>query len=515
MVKSGRLGINVIFNVILTLSQIIIPIITFPYISRVLLPEGTGIYDFLNSFIGYFSMFAMLGVSTYAIKACAVNRDNKIELTKTVHEILILTSISTLIAIICLICCMFFIEKINNNIIIAAVIAIGLFSQTFGMSWLCSAMEQYAFISIKSLIFNILNLILIFIFVKNRDDLLIYAVIVSASTFLSNVTNVFYLKKYFYFKPQKNYNLKKHILPLLIFFCFTLSTTIYTNIDRVMIGFMLNDEAVGLYSASYKICHIISTVIISIGAVLLPRLSYYISQGRKEEFFNIIRKAVNIVLVLAVPSIIYFEFYAADSVLLFLGDNYAGSITSMQILLPTILLIGLSNLIGIQYLVPLGKEKHVMFSTLIGAVVDVVLNASLIYFIGIEGTAIGTLVAEFSVFLYQFIIIGKDRKEFIKNINIKTLIYIFLLTVPMLLILKCVLDLGSLWNFIISVLCFGVFYIIALLLSKNEIVKLALNIFRRQNKTSNKSENFQNITVESEKQNKQSDINPNDLKKEE
>lgn len=154
----------------------------------------------------------------------------------------------------------------------------------------------------------------------------------------------------------------------------------------------------------------------------------------------------------------------------------------MQILLPTILLIGLSNLIGIQYLVPLGKEKHVMFSTLIGAVVDVVLNASLIYFIGIEGTAIGTLVAEFSVFLYQFIIIGKERKEFTKNINIKTIIYIFLLTVPMLLILKCVLDLGSLWNFIISVLCFGVFYIIALLLSKNEIIKLAINIFKRESK---------------------------------
>ena len=180
--------------------------------------------------------------------------------------------------------------------------------------------------------------------------------------------------------------------------------------------------------------------------------------------------------------LIYFEFYAADSVLLFLGDNYAGSITSMQILLPTILLIGLSNLIGIQYLVPLGKEKHVMFGTLIGAVVDVVLNASLIYFIGIEGTAIGTLVAEFSVFLYQFIIIGKERKEFIKNINIKTIIYIFLLTVPMLLILKCVLDLGSLWNLIISVLCFGVFYIIALLLSKNEIIKLAINIFKRESK---------------------------------
>ena len=156
-----------------------------------------------------------------------------------------------------------------------------------------------------------------------------------------------------------------------------------------------------------------------------------------------------------------------------------------------------------------------MVSTIIGAVVDVVLNASLIYFIGIEGTAIGTLVAEFSVFLYQFIIIGKERKEFIKNINLKTLIYIFLLTVPMLLILKCVLDLGSLWNIVISVLCFGVFYIIALLLSKNEIVKLALNIFRRQNKISNKSENSQNITVESEKQNKQSDINSNDLKKEE
>lgn len=479
---------NAFFNMFLTLSQIIIPLITFPYVSRVLAPEGVGQYDFLNSFIGYFSMAAMLGIPTYAIKACAVVRDDRMQLSKTIHEVLIINSISALVSIAVLTICVTLIAKLNSQIMLVVIIGVGLYSQCFGMSWLCSAMEQYAFISIKSVGFNILNLILIFILVKDENDVGVYAAIIAISLLLSNLTNVLYLKKYFTLKHIGNYNLKKHLKPIIVFFCFTIATTIYTNIDRVMIGFMMDDTAVGLYSTSYKINHLIVTVITSISSVLLPRLSYLIKQGQKEAFDNLIKKAVNIVLILAIPSIIFFEFYAKDAIFIFLGDQYELSVVPMKILLPTLLFIGLTNLIGMQYLVPIGKEKHMMISTICGAIVDIVINAILIPIIGINGAAIGTLVAEATVLIYQGILIKKDIKVFLKGINIKSIICIILFTLPCIAVLNRYVVLQPYLELLIGVLSFGLLYLLALFVSKNEIIIMVKNfILSKLHKTCQKN----------------------------
>lgn len=481
MNSSGKgLVKNVFFNVILTLSSVIMPLITFPYISRVLGPSGTGTYDFLNSFIGYFSMFATLGIPTYAIRSCATARDDKIKLSQNVHEIIMIQMCSTLIAIVALVVCFIFIDKISNSALVGIAIAIGLFSQAFGFNWLCSALEKYAFISIKGICINIITLIFIFIFVKQPDDLLKYAIIMCGGNVLSTITSIFYLKKYVTIKPLQGYNLKQHVKPIIIFFCFTIATTIYTNVDRVMIGFMLNDTEVGLYSAGYKIAHIILTVVTSISAVLLPRLSYYMENKRMEEFEQIIRNATNVVLMLAIPSIIYFMAFADDAILFFLGDQYAGSVTSMRILLPTILIIGLTNLMGIQYLVPLGKEKHVMYSTILGGIVDIVINVPGILLIGIEGAAIGTLCAELAVFIYQFIIIGKERKIFLAGVNIKSILVLCFLSIPAMILLKIFVHMSHFYNLLISVSVFGVMYIITLFLTKNEVVMLIINKIRKK-----------------------------------
>lgn len=181
---------------------------------------------------------------------------------------------------------------------------------------------------------------------------------------------------------------------------------------------------------------------------------------------------------LAIPSVIYFMFYANDAIMLFLGEQYTGSVTSMRILLPTIIIIGMTNLIGIQYLVPLGKEKHVMISTLLGAVVDIIINLILIGLIGIEGAAIGTLCAELSVLIYQTIIIREDIKYFITGINLKTAAVMLLTTIPVLTVLKIFLNLGTLWNLIISVACFGLLYLLSLILTKNDVYVMAMSKVR-------------------------------------
>jgi O-antigen/teichoic acid export membrane protein len=188
----------------------------------------------------------------------------------------------------------------------------------------------------------------------------------------------------------------------------TVASTMYTNLDNVMVGFIATDTDVGYYGAAVKIKTILVSIVTSLGTVLLPRASYYIEHGEITEFKRITEKALNFVFLLATPLMIYFILFAKEGIFFLSGNAYAGSILPMQIIMPTLLFIGLSNIIGIQMLVPLGKEKVVLYSTAAGALVDLAINALLIPRFTSIGAAIGTLAAEFVVLVWQYIAL-KDR----------------------------------------------------------------------------------------------------------
>ena len=181
------------------------------------------------------------------------------------------------------------------------------------------------------------------------------------------------------------------------------AVNIYTNLDNVMLGFMKTDVDVGLYAAAVKVKTILTSLVTSLGAVLLPRLSYYIMEGKKEEFQGLIKKAYNFVIVIAFPLMLFTIFYAKDCLIFLSGNEFIGATLAMQIIAPTILLIGLSNLLGIQVLTPLNKEKQLVYSVVAGALVDLILNIIFIPKMGAAGASLGTLVAEFVVLTVQIL----------------------------------------------------------------------------------------------------------------
>ncbi len=180
------------------------------------------------------------------------------------------------------------------------------------------------------------------------------------------------------------------------------ATTVYTHLDVVMLGFMTTDTDVGYYNAAVKIKNVLVSVVTSLGTVLLPRASYYIEFGRMDEFRRISRKALHFVFLLASPLMLYFMLFAREGILFLSGPAYGGSIAPMQIIMPTLLFIGVTNILGIQILVPLGRERIVLYSEIAGAVVDVVINALLIPRFASSGAAVGTLVAEAVVLAVQY-----------------------------------------------------------------------------------------------------------------
>jgi O-antigen/teichoic acid export membrane protein len=348
-----------------------------------------------------------------------------------------------------------------------------------GMEWLYKALEQYTYITVRSVIFKFIALIFMFFLVHKQTDYVIYGGITIFAASASNILNLINAHKFINLKPVGNYNFRRHLKPVLIFFAMSCATTIYTNLDTVMLGFMTTDTDVGYYNAAVKIKVILVSVVTSLGTVLLPRASYYIQRGELKEFHRITRKALNFVFLMATPLFVYFIYFAKEGIFFLSGNNYVGSIIPMQVIMPTLLLIGITNILGIQILVPTGREKIVLYSEIVGAVVDVIINALLIPVYASTGAAIGTLVAEFAVFVVQFYALKDEILNTFRQIHyIKILIALSVGSIVSLWVK--ILNLECFFSLVISSLLFFGAYGFVLLILKEELFLEIFNTIKNK-----------------------------------
>lgn len=463
------LKLNFIMESILTMSTFIFPLITFPYVSRILLPEGTGKVSFATSLVSYFLILAQLGIPKYGIRACAKVRDDHEELTRTAQELLLINLIMTAFTYIAFFIVLAVVPRFQEDKLLYVIVSLSILFNTIGMEWLYKALEKYTYITVRSVIFKFVAILAMFALIHTKEDYVIYGGISILASSFSNIFNFFHAHKYIGMKPVGNYNLKRHWKPVVVFFAMACATTIYTHLDTVMLGFMKTDTDVGYYNAAVKIKTILVSIVTSLGTVLLPRVSYYVQAGQKEAFERITKKALNFVFLLAAPLVVYFILFAKQGIYFLSGTAYAGSIAPMQLIMPTLLLIGLSNITGIQILVPTGREIIVLYSEIAGAIVDIIINALLIPEMASSGAAIGTLVAEAVVLGVQLYFIRGEVKEAFKSIHyIKIVIAICLGSAASLWV--ALMGLGNFATLLVSAILFFGVYGIVLLLTKEALV---------------------------------------------
>ncbi len=399
--KPVSVKMNMVMNMILTMSNFVFPFITFPYVSRVLLPAGNGKVIFATSVVNYFAMFVQLGIPMYGVRACAKVRDDKQALSRVVHELLFINLFMTVLVYAAYAVALAAVPRFREDLPLFLIVGSTILLNAIGVEWLYKGLEKYTYITVRSILFKLVAIVAMFLFVHAQKDYVIYGGISIFAASASNVLNFFNLRKYIFVKPLGGYNWKQHMKPVMVFFAMTVATTIYTNLDNVMLGFMTDDVQVGLYGAAVKIKMILLSVVTSASTVLLPRASYYVDNGQMEEFYRILKKTMHFIVMMALAFSVYFMLYAGEGILFLSGDEYEGAALPMQIIMPTLFLIGITNVTGIQMLVPLGREKQVLYSEIAGAVCDLILNAVLIPFYGAVGAAIGTLVAEIVVLFWQ------------------------------------------------------------------------------------------------------------------
>ncbi len=403
MKKQKSLKLNFIMNAMLTMSSFIFPMITFPYVSRILLAEGTGKVQFATSLISYFTMFSQLGVPTYGIRAVAGVRDDKEQLSRTVQELFILRLATTAISYTAFFILLATVPRLQGEKLLYVIMSANTFLTFIGMEWLYKGLEHYTYITVRQITVKFLSLLLMFALVHQKSDYIIYGAIAVFAGAASNIFNFIHARRYIYFRPMGNWNVRRHIKPVLVFFALSCATMIYTHLDTVMLGFMKTDTDVGYYGAAVKIKTLLVSIVTSLGTVLLPRASYYVKTGNMEQFRIITSKALRFVMLLATPMTLYFMLFASSGIRLLSGNGYDGAIVPMILIMPTLLFIGMSNM-----LVPTGREKLVLYSTIAGAVIDIIINALLIPSMASSGAAIGTLVAEFVVLIIQCWFLGEE-----------------------------------------------------------------------------------------------------------
>lgn len=434
MGKVRTIKFNFIMNSILTASSIIFPLITYPYAVRIIEPDGVGRVTFVNSIITYFSMLAQLGIPMYGIKACARVRDNTEELSRTVQELLIINLITCVITYMMLIASVCSISVLEKEKKLFLVMSSLIFFNAIGVEWLYKGLEQYQYITVRSVIFKAIAIAAVILLVHKKEDYVIYGGISIFALVGGNILNFANLKRHIIVSPLGSYNFRKHIKPIMIFFAMSVATTIYTNLDTVMLGFIRGTTETGYYDAAVKMKNLLVAFVISLGTVLLPRVSYYIEKGNKKAFDAITEKALWFVLLISVPLTTYFIVFSDVTIRLLSGELFVRSILPMRIIMPTLVCIGLTNIMGIQILVPIGREKEVLYSEIGGAVINVVANSVLIPYMGAAGAAAGTLLAESVVLLIQVFFLRKTVIPILRSLPYQKLIAAVLLAA-----------LGSIW----------------------------------------------------------------------
>ena len=398
--------VNYILNLINTGTQMLFPLITFPYICRVIEADGIGQINFFQSIISYISLFTCLGIPMYAIREIARDRSDVVQMNRTAMEILLLHSMLTLVgyAIVAILCLT--VPQIQVNIPLFLILSLTIFFTAIGCEWFYQGIEDFKYITIRGLIIKTVSVVLLFIFVKSKTDLLYYGCYTVFGVLGGNIFNFFRLRKYFHRENIifSELHIKRHVKPVLKVFSFSVVTSIYLQLNTVLLGFLKNALAVGYFAAATKVMQMLLMMSSCLGSVMMPRASHLIAENKENEFNRLIQKSYDFTLAVALPMTIGLIFCAPSLIMALCGVKFEHSILPSQIIAPIILMVAISNVFGIQVLFPKGKINIVTLSCGIGAVADLILNLCLIPFFSYIGTSIAYLGAEVATTVSMYFI---------------------------------------------------------------------------------------------------------------
>ena len=398
--KIHSVKFNVLMNMLLTTSQMLFPLITLPYVSRILSTFGTGAVAYVQSVVLYFSMVALLGIQNYGIKVCAMVRDDIVELSKVVKELLVILLVSTSIVFAVYLLSIFLIPTFSQQRTLFLIFSVGFWLSSFGVEWFYQAIEQYGYITVRNIVFKFIGLILMFLFVHQSSDYIVYGITVLVAGYGMNILNLLRLRKLVDFSIRQRLEYKEHLKAMFWYSIASISSGMYTQTDIVALGFLGNINMVGLYQLVAKIKNVLIKAVNSVGNVMLPRISYYKANGDKQAIINLMAKNVNFIGVVS-GALIGGTVLCSDSVVQLMGGkDFSGSVVPLMLAVPAILFSSLNIALGNE-LIADSREREWAILNVIGFTCSVVYAITFIYFFGVAGAAISNSLTELTVLVLR------------------------------------------------------------------------------------------------------------------
>lgn len=407
IMKKNSVSINFLYQIAYQILVIISPLITVPYIARVLGAENNGVYIFTYTIVNYFVVFSAFGIEAYGNRLIAQSKTKGQDvLNHAFSSLFWLHTIVTLLVFMGYIFYVFFIAKSYKTIFIIQTIWI--FSAFFDINWLFFGLEEFKISVTRNFIIKICSIVCIFVFVRNSTDLWLYTLIMGIGQFFSNIFLWKYLKKYISFSKVTVSDILSHVRPLLVLFFAVIATSIYRMIDKVMVGSFCNMNDLASYEYADRMIRLLVTIITALGTVMLPRMSALYAEGNDRLVAKYMASTTQIMFIISSALSFGLAAIADDFMPLLLGDGYDSSISITIILCVSLPVMGWNNLIRTQILMPQERDKIYVSAVWAGAIVNVVLNIVLIKYIGAHGAAIATVISYIVVGLFQTIPIWKE-----------------------------------------------------------------------------------------------------------
>lgn len=400
---------NLVYSTILTSAHYVFPLIVYPYVSRILGVDNIGLVSFVDSIATYFILFSMMGISVLGVREIAKSTGDKMRMNGVFSSLLALNGLLTLLAVIAMIFATFFVDELRESWQLMGVGLCKLIFNMFLIEWFYQGLEDFRYITLRSLAIRGSYVVAVFLFVKDGDDTLIYYTLTMLVVVVTAIVNMMHSRKYVNIcSPIKE--MGRLVRPFFTLGVFNLLSTAYTTLNIAYLGFVSTDTEVGYYATAMKLVAILMSLFSAVTGVLLPRMSSLAEAGDLFRFREYLNKSAWAMVVMSVPMIILVEIFASEIVMLLAGAGYEGAIIPVRIMIPFMLFACLANVFTIQSLVPLGLDREMNKITIIGAAIGILLNIAIVGRWGAVGSAIVWGLSEFVIFVMACRYMSKIEK---------------------------------------------------------------------------------------------------------
>lgn len=462
---------NYIYNASYQLLVMIVPLITTPYVNRILGPKGIGINTYTNTIIQYFILFGGFGIALYGNREIAYVRDSPRKLQETFCEIQIVHTIGILISSI-----IFFIYLItfSHYKLYMLLQFINLLAAAFDISWFFQGIENFKITVLRNTVIKLSCIMLIFILIHNRHQIGIYILIYAISTFLGNMTLWPSIRNYFQFKIKLlHLHPWRHFIPAVGLFIPEVAVQIYQTLNKTILGLIVSVSAAGFYFDSDTLIKMLLALITSLSTVMLPHVSNQFINGKIKEIKKVTYSSFNIVTCISIAFMFGIASISLKFSILFFGKSFSAVGPAMMLESPVIYFASVSTILGGQYLIPTHQVKAYSTSLVLGAITSIISNFAFIPTFHLYGAVISTVLSEIVVLLYQLYLVKTTKQLEIRKLFDGTIKYLFSGVIMFVVVFSIDRCTGCNFIFILLEVSLGVMvYVVLMLLLHTNIIEI-------------------------------------------